>query len=351
MGTPKRVSLYLKGKAMKHCRRVIGCCLSVFMLLPVHRAAAGDNAITLSTTPRSFSRFGIGKMSSELTFLGGLTLTSDNRSFGGFSGLDVTRDGQRFISVSDQGHWLTGRFIYENGRLKGIAEARLAPILNHEGNPDERKSRIDAEAVAAWSAKGIEGKVIVGFERRERVEQFNIGKHGLKATAHRVRSPKALSSGQKNGELEALGRFTEGPLKGWLVAISERNHARDDSLRGWLWRKGKTHEFHIPRHEDYLVTGLAILPGGKEIVTVERSFTPPIMVGMALRRFSIDQLQNRNTGPGKLLFAGKLTAYQIDNMEGIAAHRDERGTVLTVISDDNFNKSVQSTVIFQFRLN
>ncbi len=336
---------------MKHSRWVIGCCLSVAMLVPVPHASADTTAISVSTNLRSFARFGNGNLPSGLTFLGGLTLTSDNKDFGGFSGLEVSRDGKRFISVSDRGHWLTGNFIYEDGRLKGVSSTRLAPILNHKGRIDGRNSRSDAEAVAAWSSKGLNGKMIVGFERRERVEQFNIGKHGLKAKAKQVRSPKALSQGQRNGELEALGRFAQGPLNGWLIAISERNHAKDDSLRGWLWRKGKTREFHIPRHEDYLVTGLAILPGGTEIITVERSFKPPVLVGMALRRFSVEDLQKRNTGPGKLLFSGKLTSYQIDNMEGIAAHQDERGTIITVISDDNFNKSVQSTVMFQFRLN
>ncbi len=336
---------------MKHCGWVIGCCLSVALLMPVQPAFADKTGISVNTSPREFARFGNGGLPPGLTFLGGLTLTSDNKNFGGFSGLEISRDGKRFISVSDRGHWFTGRLIYEEGRLKSVADTRLAPILNRKGKVDDRKSRSDAEAVAAWNSKGLKGKVIVGFERRERVEQFNMSKHGFKAKASRIRSPKALSQGQNNGELEALGRFTHGPLKGWLVAVSERNHAKDDSLRGWLWRKGKTREFHIPRHEDYLVTGLAILPGGKEIITVERSFKPPVLVGMALRRFSVEDLQKRNTGPGQLLFSGKLTSYQIDNMEGIAAHEDERGTVITVISDDNFNKSVQSTVMFQFRLN
>lgn len=336
---------------MKQGRRLVACFLSILMLVPVHNAVADDHSISLNTTPRSFARFGIGNVPSTLTFLGGLTLTSDNRNFGGFSGLEVSRDGERFVSVSDGGNWLTGRFVYQNGRLKGIADARLAPILNRKGRAAARGPRSDAEAVAAWNSNGLDGKLVVGFERPQRIEQFNIGKRGFGAKPQRVKSPKALSHGQYNGELEALGRFTEGPLKGRLVAISERNQTKGGRLRGWLWRKGKTHEFHIPRHEDYLITGLAILPGGKEIITVERSFTPPVLVGMAMRRFSVDEFQKRNTGPGKLLFAGKLISYQIDNMEGIAAHQDEHGTVITLISDDNFNDSVQSTVMFQFRLN
>jgi len=336
---------------MKLRTRVAACCLSVFMFLPVYNAVAEDHSISLTATARNFARFGIGNLPSGLTFLGGLTLTSDSRNFGGFSGLEVSRDGQRFVSVSDGGNWLTGRFVYSNGRLNGIADARLAPILNRNGRAEKQGSRSDAEAVAAWTSKGLDGELIVGFERRQRIEQFNLGKWGFGAKPQLVTSPEALSHGQYNGELEALGRFTEGPLKHRLIAISERKQTRAGQLRGWLWRTGETHEFHIPRHEDYLITGLAILPGGKEIITVERSFTPPVLVGMTLRRFSVDELQKRNTGPGKLLFAGRLTSYQIDNMEGIAAHQDDRGTVITLISDDNFNKSVQSTVIFQFRLN
>ncbi len=321
------------------------------MVLPVYDAVAQDHSISLTATARNFARFGNGNLPSGLTFLGGLTLASDNRNFGGFSGLEVSRDGQRFVSVSDGGNWLTGRFVYSDGRLSGIADARLAPILNHQGRAEKRGSRSDAEAVAAWTSKGIDGKLIVGFERRQRIEQFDFGKWGLAARPQLLKSPRGLSHGQYNGELEALGRFTEGPLKHRLIAISERNQTGSGQLRGWLWRTGETHELHIPRHEDYLITGLAILPGGREIITVERSFTPPVLVGMAMRSFSVEELQKRNTGPGKLLFAGSLTSYQIDNMEGIAAHQDERGTVITLISDDNFNKSVQSTVLFQFRLN
>ena len=314
-------------------------------------ALAEDNSIEVISSKRIFARSPDTKLPARLTFLGGLTLESDAKRFGGFSGLEVSRDGKRFLAVSDKGTWFSGKFTYTDGRLSGVHGTELAPIRNRKGKVSSRKSRTDAEAVAAWNRKGLTGKVIVGFERRERVERFNLGKHGFRAKPKRIKAPKAISHGQKNGELEALGRFAEGPLKGWLIAISERNQAKDDSLRGWLWRKAKTHEIHIPQHEDYRITGLAILPGGKDIVTIERSFKAPVFVGMAMRRFAVSDLQKRNTGPGELLFAGRISSYKIDNMEGIAAHKDDRGIVLTVISDDNFNRAIQSTVIFQFRLN
>jgi len=311
---------------------------------------AQEAAVSVETQSRSFSRFGSLTMPSGLSFLGGIELSSSDENFGGFSGLDVSPDGKSFLAVSDAGYWLRGDFVYRDGLLAGVSKVELEPIRNTAGKVDQRKSRSDAEAVAAWSAQGIAGKVIVGFERRERVEQFDLGRNGLASPAERVRLPKAASEGEANGEIEALGRFSEGPLKGWLVAVSERNETADGRLRGWLWRKGSTHEFHITRHEDFRITGLAILPGGEEIITVERSFTPPWKVGMAMRRFKVADLRKQDTGTGELVFSGGITAWKIDNMEGIAVHKDERGTVVTVISDDNFNRSIQDTVMFQFRL-
>ena len=49
------------------------------------------------------------------------------------------------------------------------------------------------------------------------------------------------------------------------------------------------------------------------------------------------------------LFEADL-GYQIDNMEGIAVHRNARGeTILTLVSDDNFS-AIQRNLLLQFRL-
>jgi hypothetical protein len=45
------------------------------------------------------------------------------------------------------------------------------------------------------------------------------------------------------------------------------------------------------------------------------------------------------------------SSYEIDNMEGIAVHRGSRGeTVVSLMSDDNFNRFLQRTVLLQFTL-
>jgi hypothetical protein len=128
-------------------------CTSV-LTAPVH----ADDALGVTTASRDFTRFGSATLPSGLSFLGGLTLEAGNDDFGGFSGLDVSPDGKSFLSVSDRGHWLAGDFVYRNGRLAGVTNTRLAPLRNGNGKVDKRKSRSDAEAVAAWTSKGIRGR-------------------------------------------------------------------------------------------------------------------------------------------------------------------------------------------------
>jgi hypothetical protein len=42
---------------------------------------------------------------------------------------------------------------------------------------------------------------------------------------------------------------------------------------------------------------------------------------------------------------------EIDNMEGLTVHRDARGrSILTLISDNNFNRIFQRTLLMQFAI-
>jgi hypothetical protein len=95
--------------------------------------------------------------------------------------------------------------------LTGVTNTKLAPLRDGNGKVDRRKSRSDAEAVAAWTSKGIRGKVIVGFERRERVELFNLGgKRGLGARAERVRCPGPPAKASQTANWRHLAGFWTG---------------------------------------------------------------------------------------------------------------------------------------------
>ena len=54
---------------------------------------------------------------------------------------------------------------------------------------------------------------------------------------------------------------------------------------------------------------------------------------------------------GELLIDANMR-YNIDNMEGISAHQNNKGeNIITLMSDNNFNRSgLQRTILIQFKL-
>ena len=70
---------------------------------------------------------------------------------------------------------------------------------------------------------------------------------------------------------------------------------------------------------------------------------------MRIRRVPLASIKPDALVDGKALIEADL-GYQIDNMEGIAVHRNAAGeTIITLVSDDNFSV-VQRNLLLQFVL-
>ncbi|MBV9077542.1 MAG: twin-arginine translocation pathway signal, partial [Methylobacteriaceae bacterium] len=81
-----------------------------------------------------------------LTFRSGLVLTSRFEGFGRFSGLWRSPDGgAELVALTDNGMWLTARTVTEAGRIVGLAEARMAPILGLAGESLRHTRAYDTE--------------------------------------------------------------------------------------------------------------------------------------------------------------------------------------------------------------
>ena len=310
---------------------------------PTGPVSARVEPVTLATFQSARTVFG------KLTWKGGIKIISKDPRFGGFSGLALSRDGNRFVAVSDRAWWLKGRLTLKNGSLASAQSLTMAPLRTE--NRKKSSSWRDSESLAPWGIRGIDGPLLVGFERNERILSYRFGRAGTRARPSRVRSPGAISSGPFNRELEAIGRFYSGPRKNWMIAVSERNLDRQGDIRGWLWRGKKTLSWSLKRFEDYDITDLAIAPDGKTFFTLERSFNLPNLPGFAIRRFNLKDIKPGQTADGELMFAGRQPFFSIDNMEGIALHKAKNGKLqLTVISDDNYRRRLQSTLIFRFEV-
>ena len=306
--------------------------------------AAQAEPITLTTSPLSgFQNFSNATDYGPLAWRGGVQLTSSDESFGGLSGLSLSADCTSLLAVSDTGKWWRAKIGYDGETLAGLSDTEYAPILDSAGNPPKSKVRADAEALTALGS----GRYMVGFESRTRVGFYDIGKSGLKARFQLLKSPKSISEGPANGELESVGRITHGPWKNHYLAISERNTDADGNIRGWLWQLSKTVPFTIKQFEDYNITDAAVLNNG-DVLILERSFGQSYLPGMAIRRFKSSAIKSGSTVAPELIFSGRAPFYAIDNMEGLAICQRNGETRLTIISDNNLNTTLQRTLLLQF---
>lgn len=286
--------------------------------------------------------------SSKLTFRGGLILSSPSPNFGGWSGLVVDDDAKTLLAISDSGAWMTGKIVYNGVHPVGLADARLGPLLGHDGKPIGRER--DSEAIALETGTLQRGSVIVAFERRHRIERYGLSSEGLSAERGTVPLPAAARRMRPNQGLEGMTVMRGGPYKGSLIAFSERLYDLSRNHTGWLWTPKGPATIHLKNTGDYDVTDLSSLDDGTLFV-LERRFRWTEGVKMRLRRIAPDDVKPGRTMEGETLIEADL-ADQIDNMEGLSVTRLKTGEVLvTMISDDNFNHVLQRTMLLQFTIN
>jgi hypothetical protein len=104
--------------------------------------------------------------------------------------------------------------------------------------------------------------------------------------------------------------------------------------------------FTVTRSDNFDVTDCAV-GGNGDLYVLERRFSWSAGVAMRVRYIPLATVAPNAVVDGKVLVTADM-GYQIDNMEGLSAHRARNGeTVLTMISDDNFS-FVQRTILLQF---
>ncbi|MEQ1672774.1 MAG: esterase-like activity of phytase family protein, partial [Hyphomicrobium sp.] len=307
--------------------------------------------IAITAVPlTSFSRTSSATRFGQLDFVGGLVLTApDSRFFGGWSGLALDGDGKSFVSVSDSGVWLTGKIAYANGVPSAITDARIGPLLALDGNTLKRNRDRDAEAVALVSGTVRNGSMIVSYEQNSRLVRYDVTRDGFSTARSLLEKPKSAAGMRRNSGYEAMTVMKGGPYKGNAIAISERFYDKARNHTGWIWTAQGPQVFHLTNIGDFDVTDIASLDDGTLFV-LERRFRWLEGVKMRIRRIEARDLKSGTTVDGDILIDANLE-YQIDNMEGLAATRGAAGdTILTLISDDNFNHYLQRTLLLQFAL-
>lgn len=285
----------------------------------------------------------------HLEWRGGLVLTSPSQSFGGWSGLLMAPDGKSFLALSDAGTWMTGKITYDGGRPHGLTATRIGPLRDAEGKPLASDQDRDSEAITLARGTLAKGTAYIAFERNSRIALVDVDDAGVSPMTSTLAMPKeALDVG--NDGMEAILTLKAGPHAGALVAFLESPLAGESVHRGWIWISDQPTPFTVEGVGDYGITDAISLDDGS-ILLLERRFRPTDGVRIRLRNLPADTVAPGSLAKGEVLLEVDGKQAQIDNLEALAVSKAEAGeTVLTIMSDDNFNHVLQRTLLLQFTL-
>ena len=313
--------------------------IAVLLLLACLCTPASAEPLAVNVSPiESFAPAGTDE--SALTFLGGLEVTAADRRFGGFSGIDFLEPDHALI-VSDTGMVVRAKLVHENGRLTGLADVEIDTLFP-EGDVSKRVG--DVEDIALDPGDPSRG-VVVRERQANAMLSFELEQSWpANLEPQRVGAPNRILRSNKGLESVAYAPDAS-PLAGEIVAIAEGVPRGMADIPGWIAEVGGF--FIVPR-DDFRVSSARFLPDG-DLLLLERRFSAMAGVAMRLRRIAGDTIAVGARLDGDILLEAGMAA-QIDNMEGLAVHRDESGRViLTLVSDDNHN-ILQRTLILQFAL-
>lgn len=317
---------------MTSFRLLIGICIGAFSAMAVSADSVDVNSTVITLSQESPEATTAGRLS----FRGGLVLSSLDPRFGGFSGLGVSANGARMLSVSDRGVAFSANLTYdERGYLSGISDSDLGSLSDFDGTPLAGKRFTDAEAMSP----GVGGEIIVAFERQHRIWRYDPG-----ATIPQpIRPPDELESLPSNDGIEALTLLNDGRL----LAIAEGS-AREAASIAWTSKRKGWEVLTYIAGDGYRPTGAATLPSG-DVLVLERYYTPRAGVRVRLKLISADAVRAGSEVRGEEL-ATLAPPMNVDNFEGIEVRRSGAGeTLIYLISDDNFSAD-QRTLLMMFAL-
>ena len=266
-------------------------------------------------------------------FVSAIPWRMDDTQFGGFSGIELSEDGQSFWVVTDKGWWTQGTLIRDDqGRLIEIKAQPMRFLRGRFESPLAR-GRQDAEGLARAS----DGSFYVSFEQIPRVLRYET----LDGPARNLPTPREFARLQRNSALEALAIGPDGTI----YTLPERSGELTRPFPIWRYRNGTWDQpFGLRRDGGFLAVGADIGPDGR-FYLLEREFHGVTGFASRVRSFALSE-----TGLSDERIELQTSVGQHDNLESISVWRAADGSLrLTMIADDNFY-FFQTTEIVEYRI-
>lgn len=311
-------------------------------------ANAGEKVDISSQPITTFKDAQIGELADELIWLGGLEMEASDKNFGGLSDITFLGDARHIVMVTDRGRFYSGALTYDDaGTLTGFANVERSRIKNSKGNDLPRRFAQDAESLDTVFRDGQAVAVRVGFENLTRVADFSLTNLRPGGPAREVTIPDFLAQTRTNSTLEsACIAPATSPVAGSTLLIAEKISAPNGGDTAFLLGNRDRGRLTLESSGAFSPTACAFLPNG-DLLVLQRA------IGLLNFRMRLVRIAGENVEPGTHLVGRTIlqaAGADVDNMEGLAVHKDSKGRVrITIISDDNFN-SWERTILLQFAL-
>ncbi|NLR99067.1 hypothetical protein HGP17_19785 [Rhizobium sp. P38BS-XIX] len=302
---------------------------------------ANVRAIEISNFKQGSSETRFG----SLEFIGGLELSSDNALLGAISAIRFRPDQRQFISVLDTGHWLTGTIERDDkGRLKGITDARITPMIDRSGGIDPGRGAMDAEGLALRG-----NHVLVSYEQYHRVDVYPDPGFEISPPDGTLPLPLPQFELRSNRSLEALMIApAASPLAGGAVTVAEDSLDDQGNMLAAILDGPLHGRFSVRHYGGFNVSDGVFLPDG-DLLLLERRFGLAQGLGVRIRRIAGPDIKPGAVVDGRVIFKAD-TRDQIDNMEGIDVFRAADGSIHVILISDDNHSILQRSLMLEFRL-
>jgi hypothetical protein len=273
-------------------------------------------------------------LAAELLPLGTYDWSERDAEFGGFSALVIAAGGGSFYAASDRGELYRATVMRDgSGRIAGVKGTWHDRFRGNKGKPVSGFTA-DAEAMAT----DRNGRLVVAFESYARIAAYSPPDM----------TPVALSAWDRfkaywgNEGFESLLVLPDDRL---MVIVEAPNNGGYPTFieKNGKWQEGPP----LPVPDDFHAVDATIGPDGK-VYLLERRHR---LIGGYQNRIRRIAMPDDDVWPDAgdellLTHPGEL-----DNMEGIGLWQTPSGgTIVTLISDDNFSP-FQRTTIAEYALN
>ena len=271
-----------------------------------------------------------------LHYLGGLVLRSSNPAFGGVSALRAGPGG-RLLGITDTGAWVSFGMVLRGQRLVGVRSGWMAPLRDEHGEVAHAKADADAEGLD-WHPGT--GEAVVSLEQDHRLMLFRGIDAADPATLDRPAVATVRNPGTARWPANGGGEAEVDLADGSRLIFEEEGQDAAGASDVLQVRGGVTQLLRYTPPAGYRPTDAVELRPGVLLV-LNRRFTPLEGVSAALVLVRVGPAMHGRE------IARLAAPLSVDNMEGMALEQSGGQTVITLVSDDNFN-ALQRTLLLRF---